>query len=75
MCFVMRNPGVTTALKCAMEILQNKYTPIATPSKGANAIKEIHNSMQFSIDDYRAGSQHYYDKSPNNLSKKLFIYR
>jgi hypothetical protein len=43
MCFVIRNPRVTAGLKCAIEILPNKYTPIATPTKGANAIKEIPN--------------------------------
>jgi hypothetical protein len=40
---LFRNPRVTAGLKCAIEILPNKYTPIAIPIKGANAIKEISN--------------------------------
>ena len=43
MCFVIRNPRVTAGLKCAIEILPNKYTPTATPTNGANAIKGIPN--------------------------------
>ena len=40
MCFVIRNPRVTAGLKCGIEILPNKYTPLTTPIKGANVIKE-----------------------------------
>ncbi len=44
MCSVIRKPKVTAGLKCAIDILPNRYTPIATPTKGANAIKGIPNT-------------------------------
>ena len=43
MCIVIRKPNVTAGLKCAIEIVPNKYTPIVTPTKGTNVIKEIPN--------------------------------
>ena len=39
MCLVIKNPTETAGLKWAIEILPNRYTPIATPTNGANAIK------------------------------------
>jgi hypothetical protein len=38
MCPQIRKPSVTAGLKCAIDILPKRYTPIATPTKGANAI-------------------------------------
>ena len=43
-CFVIRYPIVTAGLKCAIEIFPNTYTPIVTPTNGANAINEISNT-------------------------------
>jgi hypothetical protein len=45
MCFVIRKPKVTEGLKCAIEILPNKYTHIATPTKGANAIYRLNEHL------------------------------
>src|SRR5215207_7573007 len=38
MCLVIKKSSVTAGLKCPMDIFLKRYTPIATPTKGANAI-------------------------------------
>jgi len=38
MYFVIKNPTDTAGLKCAIDIFPKRYTAIATPTKGANAI-------------------------------------
>ena len=41
MCFAIRKPKVKAGSRYAIDVLPDNYTPIATPTKGANAIKGI----------------------------------
>ena len=40
----MRYPTVTAGLKCAIDILPKRYTPIVTPTNGAKAINGTPNT-------------------------------